>query len=125
MSEMINPIQMVADVNDQWYLLLGRIIADDDTDDYYIHHWEEFQSKKELYDFIKESLEGEKPIDLEKSTIIVEGQTYTRTKIESVNPITKSIICSDRMTALSFMIVTAPLYGDTFNPKLYIPNYGE
>ena len=127
---MINPIQMVAEPGKQSYLLLGVYVPDDNysypldmdpdllTPDI-LRCWQEFDNKEDLYRYVKANLESEVPIDIKRSTILVKGEIYTGKESSAIPVVGQKLGSSGRMTVSSFMVVTAPQFGDTFNPNLY------
>lgn len=102
MENFINPIQVFQnDPENSHYLLLASIV--DGGGDVSISEWKEFDTRHDLYHYIKENLESDSDIiDINESYVIMDSEVYS---------------FSNKTTVSAWMIVVSSIYGDDFNPN--------
>lgn len=104
-KEMYNPIQMVNPENCS-YILLATIIPNDNEEEPYCT-WFFFESRNEIYGYIKDNLESDEEIlDIDHSYILMSESQIPKEMEEMPN-------------VSGWMVAVAPMYGDTFDPKHY------
>lgn len=103
-EKMYNPISMV-NPEECSYILLATLISDDEGEPRYT--WIFFESREEIYHWIKDNLESDEEIlDIDHSYVIMSGTQIPKVLEELPN-------------VNSWMLTVAPMYGDTFNPAHY------
>ena len=97
----VNPIQVMSvDPENIQYLLIAEIVLDEGSNTKY---WQEFETRSELYKYIKENLETESDIiDINRSYVIMNGEPYS---------------FQNKVSVSNWMMVVSSIYGDDFNPK--------
>lgn len=109
---MYNPMQINNnDPENTKYTLFAEFINDDNEGTVY-KDWMDFDSRGELYKYIKDNLDCEDStipmININTSFVLMNHEIY---------------LPNERRSVSVFMTVVSPLYGDNFNPSNYEINY--